>query len=222
MNEVWRVIEGTNGRYEVSNKGKVRSMNYNKTGKVKELKPKIDKYGYLVVTLHIDGKQKSITIHTLVAKAFIPNPENKPQVNHKDGNKQNPDESNLEWCTVSENIKHAFDTGLKEKSRQHARETILKYNQSCKKPITAISIVSDNVLYFDSIGEASAFLHIKDISKPLRKDTLTANGYCFEYGHLNREESEKAKQSVINTLGEKKFHSLLKRIESKKGVMPCQ
>lgn len=222
MNEEWREIEGTNGSYEVSNTGKVRSMNYNKSGRIKELKQKIDKYGYCVVTLHVKGKQKYPTVHRLVACAFIPNPNNLPQVNHKDTNKENNSVSNLEWCTPGENIKHAFDNGLKEKSIIHARSNILKYNESCKKPITAISIINGDVLYFDSIKEASITLKIRDISKPLSKTTLTANGYCFEYGHLSIEEAEKAKQSVIDTLGEGRFRALVKRIKNKKGVMPCQ
>ena len=222
MGEIWKAIEGTNGRYEVSNTGKVRSLNYNKTGKIKELNQKIDKYGYCIVILHMDKKQKYPTVHRLVAKAFIPNPDNLPQVNHIDGNKQNNNVDNLEWCTNSENVQHAFDIGLKEKSRQHARETILKFNQTCKKPITAISIVDGNVIHFDSIKEAGTTLGIKDVGKPLKKITLTANGYIFEYGLLNSKEAERAKQNVIDVLGENKLHALLKRIENKKGVMPCQ
>lgn len=222
MNEEWRKIEGADERYEVSNTGKVRSTNYNKTGKTKELKQKIDKYGYCVVTLHINGKQKYPSVHRLVAKAFIPNPNNLPQVNHKDTDKKNNNVSNLEWCTCSGNIKHAFDSGLKEKSIIHARNNILKYNESCKKPITAINIVNGEVIYFDSVKEASRILGIKDIGKPLRKTTLTANGYCFEYGHLSVEEAEKVKNNVLDILGEKRYLALLKRLETKKGVMPCQ
>lgn len=217
MSEVWKVIEGTGGRYEVSNTGKIRSLNYNKTGEVKELKQKIDKYGYCTVILHIDKKQKYPTVHRLVAKAFISNPNNLPQVNHRDGNKQNNNVENLEWCTSSENVQHAFDIGLKEKSRQHARDNILKFNQTCKKEITAISIVDGAIIHFNSIKEASNTLEIKDIGKPLRKTTLTSNGYIFEYGHLSVEEAEKAKKYVIDSLGEKKFNSLLKKIETKRG-----
>ena len=124
--EIWKAIEGTNGQYEVSNTGKVRSMNYNKTGEIRELKQKTDRYGYQTVILHIDGKQKYPTVHRLVAKAYIPNPSNLQQVNHISGIKSDNNVENLEWCTVSHNVKHAFDHGLKEKSRDHAREVILK------------------------------------------------------------------------------------------------
>lgn len=89
--------------YEVDTNGNV----YNKNGKLKKfsLNPK----GYCIVNFMIDGKRIGFGIHTLVAKQFIPNPENKTQINHKDGNKQNNCVDNLEWVTPSENIRHSFD-----------------------------------------------------------------------------------------------------------------
>lgn len=217
MIEQWKPIEGSNGMYEVSNTGKVRSTNYNKSGLTRELKQKINRYGYCVVTIHMEGKQKYPTVHRLVANAFIPNPDNKPQVNHKSGIKTDNSVDNLEWSTVSENVQHAFDSGLKEASIIHARDTILAYNETCKKPITAISLFDDEVLHFDSIKEASAATGVKDVSKPLRKTTLTANGYCFEYGNLNTEEADRARKFVKDTLGEKRFNSFRKRIVTKRG-----
>ena len=68
--------------------------------------------GYLITNTTVLGKSVALTAHRLVAKAYIPNPDNKPQVNHKDGNKQNNHVSNLEWCTAKENTQHAHDTGL--------------------------------------------------------------------------------------------------------------
>lgn len=84
--------------YAVTDDGQVWSFYTNKF-----LKQKIDKYGYACVSLSKDGKSLSRTVHRLVAKAFIPNPENKPTVNHKDENKLNNCVDNLEWMTVSEN-----------------------------------------------------------------------------------------------------------------------
>ena len=122
INEVWKPIEGTDGRYEVSNTGMVRSKGTHVNKGIHELKAKTNKYGYKEVTLYLDGKKKSKTIHRLVAITYIPNPENAPQVNHIDGDKTNNDVTNLEWCTSSDNIKHAFRTGLKEANRRRALE----------------------------------------------------------------------------------------------------
>ena len=93
--------------YSITEDGRIFSNRYNRY-----LKSRVNRYGYLHINLRKDKKGYDKTIHRLVAKAFIPNPENKPEVNHIDGNKLNNHVSNLEWCTRSENTKHAFDTGL--------------------------------------------------------------------------------------------------------------
>ena len=79
-----------------------------------EVKQSTTNRGYKRVTLSIDGREERWSVHRLVALLFVPNPEQKPQVNHIDGNKENNDASNLEWCTASENNKHAIRTGLRK------------------------------------------------------------------------------------------------------------
>jgi hypothetical protein len=119
MNEIWKDVVGWEGLYEVSNIGRVRSVDRylghpnSPTGafrKGKILTPKSKKYAD--IHLWRNSKYVSTHVHRLVAIAFIDNPENKPEVNHRDGNKLNNHISNLEWVTRSENLKHAAETGL--------------------------------------------------------------------------------------------------------------
>jgi len=113
----FRIIKGYDNLYCVNHEGIVVSPSYtDKRGYFRELrvlKPSKRGKGYLAVGLMKDGKQVPVSVHRLVAKAFIPNPENKPQVNHKDGNKENNHVNNLEWVTNQENIRHSYDTGLR-------------------------------------------------------------------------------------------------------------
>jgi predicted DNA-binding protein (UPF0251 family) len=110
--EIWLGVEGYEELYQVSNLGRVKSLKYRRTGKEKLLTLLTDKYGYLHIKLCRNYQEKSVKVHRLIAKAFIPNLENKKEVNHIDGIKANNHVSNLEWATRSENMKHAFRTGL--------------------------------------------------------------------------------------------------------------
>lgn len=107
--------------YEISNYGNVRSLdrivfhpNGNLRLKGKPIKMRVKNYGY--VSLTNNGVSNNFYIHRLVAIAFLPNPELKPQVNHIDGNKFNNNYSNLEWCTAKENLYHARKTGLNKQN----------------------------------------------------------------------------------------------------------
>ena len=149
MIEEWRPVVGYEGLYEVSNTGRVRSLdrydsrNCFRKGKVLSLFK--DRYGYLSVVLSCNGKYKTTTVHRLVAQAFILNPDNLPQVNHRDEDKINNNVENLEWCTAKYNntygtrqdrvrnsrIKNGTYTGLRreeywknyyEKNREKIRE----------------------------------------------------------------------------------------------------
>ena len=100
-----QVLSLFNGKYEVTSDGKI----FSNVGNKKELKGKINKYGYKMVVLHVNGKQIYPNLHRLIANAFLPNPHNLPEVNHKDGNKQNNCVDNLEWVTTRQNLIHCRD-----------------------------------------------------------------------------------------------------------------
>lgn len=110
--ETWKEIEGYENHYFVSNLGNVKTNNHYGSGRTAILKPAKDFKGYLRVALQKDLKLKTFKVHRLVASAFIKNEFNKPQVNHKDGNKNNNSVENLEWCTNKENAHHAIANGL--------------------------------------------------------------------------------------------------------------
>jgi hypothetical protein len=116
MEEIWKDIPGYEGKYQVSNLGRVKSLSKKlscvrngktafRVTKEKIMKPYIPKNGYARMDL---GGRNTNLVHRLVAKAFIPNPENKPCVNHIDGNPSNNNLHNLEWCTYSENELHSY------------------------------------------------------------------------------------------------------------------
>lgn len=110
MVEIWKQIDEYDGMYEISTLGRVKSFKA-KTEKI--LIPTKDRYGYFSVRLCKNGIIKRFKVHRLVACVFIKNPNNYTDVNHKDGNKANNTLENLEWVTRSQNLKHAFDLGLK-------------------------------------------------------------------------------------------------------------
>lgn len=107
MKEIWKDIPDTNGMYKVSNFGSVFSAKSKKKLSICKAKK-----GYCVCNISKNGNTKTTYVHRLVAKAFIPNPKKKLQVNHIDGNKQNNNIENLEWCTDKENKDHALKNGL--------------------------------------------------------------------------------------------------------------
>lgn len=114
--EVWKVHPACKGRFMVSNYGRVMNR-----ARGKLMKTQLSQSGYVTFSTKEDGRNsKSIClrVHRMVAECFLDNPEGKEQVNHKDGDKTNNHVDNLEWCTRSENIQHAWDTGLQPRRRK--------------------------------------------------------------------------------------------------------
>lgn len=134
---MWKkiIINNIKTNYSVNEEGKVRNDLTNK-----ELSPRIQQ-GYKHVTIYVNKKPKSCRVHRLVALAFIPNPENKPYVNHKNGIRSDNNVNNLEWVTPSENTQHAVDTGLFKPTRE--------------KEVVQYSLNGDKIAIYKSISEAA-------------------------------------------------------------------
>lgn len=118
--EIWKEIDGQNGRYLISNMNRVKATYRTiilKNGKQRVLPERIlscshNCHGYKIISFWNNNKNKCYSLHRLIAKAFIPNPENKKEVNHLNGDKKDNRLENLEWATHQENLSHAFRTGL--------------------------------------------------------------------------------------------------------------
>ena len=182
MEEIWKDIEGFEGYYQVSNFGKVRSLDriikngetstYLKRGMM--LKQFVDSTGaYWMVSLVKNNKSSTKSVHRLVAKAFIPNPDNKPQVGHKDektlknSGECNNHVDNLEWVTSSENTRHAIKNN----------HLVAWGNEP--KPIVATKLDDGATLEFESIRQAEVVLDTRHIVDVLKGKRASAKGYTF-------------------------------------------
>lgn len=156
VNYKW--IEGFEGKYAINKQGDVLSVNYRMTGQAVHLKSARNKHGYMMITLTKDKKQKNYYIHRLTAEAFIPNPENYPEINHKDCNKLNNDISNLEQCSRQHNLEHSYKHNL-------------AYNMPKK--------VTNGKKIQPSIKQAgrSLGIHFQAISACINGKTKSAGGY---------------------------------------------
>ena len=146
MEEQWKDVVGCPG-YEVSNLGQVRSSNYNHTGKPKLLKQQLIAQGYLRVVLWINKKPYTKMVHRLVAEAFIPNPDNLPQVNHKDENKTRNVADNLEWCTALYNSQYG--------TRSQRLSLALTDNPNFIKPVYQLDDFDNIINEYPSIAKAA-------------------------------------------------------------------
>lgn len=202
IGEFWRPVKGYEGLYEVSNLGRVRSLNYNHTGKICTLK-NVKQNVYLAVNLYCRGESKFKHIHRLVAETFLPNPFNLPCVNHKDENGLNnfvfcrldgsvdPSKSNLEWCSYKYNSNYGtsrsrLSAALKGKKRNTA--TIEKLRNNAKgntyrrKSIKSIS-KDGNVVFYDSLTLAAIAIggSVTAIVNCLKGRAKTSKGLRWEY-----------------------------------------
>lgn len=173
--EIWKPIEGTKGYIEVSNKGRVRSL---LSGTPRFIKTQKDGKGYHRIRVTIDRVKLSFKLHREVAKAFIDNPCSLPQVNHKDGNKDNNNVDNLEWMTNRENAHHAISSGLWDSVIEGAR----RGNESRKKPLIAYRTEGyPCTRYYESISEAERDIGSRHICDVLKGKRTHVKGWTFEY-----------------------------------------
>lgn len=166
--ENWKDILGYEGRYQVSDNGRVKGLpideKHCKRSEEIILKTFVCGAGYQEVLLYRNNQRKPKLVHRLVAEAFIPNPDGKREVNHKDGNKHNNDASNLEWVTPSEN-------------QQHSRKVL--NSQSFKRKVLCVEMGKT----FESIKQAATTLGLKSplIWKCCNGTQGTTGGYHWQY-----------------------------------------
>lgn len=174
MKEEWLDIAGFEGKYQVSNLGNVKSLNYNKTGEARLLKPNKTKNGYLQVALCKNNQRKMKLIHVLVAEAFIPNPSGLPQVNHKDEQKNNNCVDNLEWCDAKYNINY----GTHNQRSAEKRRGVYGRNKTCKPVIC----VETEIIYSGAYeAEQKTGISNGNINQACQGKRKTAGGYHWSY-----------------------------------------
>ena len=149
MKEEWRDIKGYEGKYQISNLGRVKSLNYHRENREKILSDAPTKGGYLIIGLCKNGKRKPYSIHKLVAEAFIENPNNYKEVNHKDEDKTNNRVDNLEWCTAK------YNTNYGTRNKRHSEKIKGSKHPQARK-IQCITTGRS----FNCIKEAAEFYHI--------------------------------------------------------------
>jgi len=184
-NEIWKDVPDYEGLYQVSNLGRVKSLERTRKGnggsicKVKEklLSLKIDKYGYVCYTLCKDGRLFYFTAHRLVALAFIdnPNPYSFNQINHIDGNKRNNTSQNLEWCDAKHNQNEAVRLGLRGGKPYKPRVDSSKIDQ--------IDLIGNLIKRYDNLAQAERENGISKtaICNCLNRRSKTSSGFFWKY-----------------------------------------
>lgn len=177
-NEIWKDVVGYEGNYKISNLGRIKSLSkYNKMG-FDTIMSQSYKCEYMYINLYKNGKLSSKRVHRLVAQAFIPNPLNKPQVNHINGIKTDNRAENLEWCSRSENMLHAYRNGL-------VKNNMNSINAMRKANIKPIYQLKDGIIIneFESVSKASKKLKINEklIYRVLGGFRKTTHKFTFVY-----------------------------------------
>lgn len=171
--ERWKEIEGTSGRYFVSDHGRVKSTKYRSSNKEQLLNPGVLKIGYKSVHIRFDNTEKRtrLLVHRLVAECFCEKPKTseKLEVNHIDLDKLNNHYTNLEWVTSSGNTEHAVSMGR-----------LIPWNNP-RKPVKAINIETKEEIMFKSVSDAEKALGTRHITHVLKKQRGQTKGYTFEY-----------------------------------------
>ncbi|PEI42608.1 HNH endonuclease [Bacillus pseudomycoides] len=192
--ELWKPISGYEGIYEVSSLGRVRSLDrvivdyrgIEKSVGGKILKPGVTNKGYYIVSLNSVDKRHTLTVHRLVANAFIPNLDNKPQVNHINGIKTDNRICNLEWLTNEENMKHAINNGLANKGGRK--------KGSQNKRITISSKKSNNVVPM-SIEERR---ELDKIRKRESRQSIPREQYLKEQEEIRQKKVDELKNIILD------------------------
>ena len=179
MTEIWKDIEGYEGLYQISNFGRIKSLERRvkgkKPGTTQHIKEKIRKFsytteGYAYVVLAKEGVNKTILVHRLVAKAFIPNPDNLPCVNHKDENKQNDFVENLEWCTYSYN--NIYKNIHRRRNLDNVNRKVIQYD-----------LEMNEIKRWDSLTEPCSFYGIAagNMIKCCKGERIHCAGFKWRY-----------------------------------------
>ena len=188
MKEIWKDVKGYEGSYQVSNLGNVKSLDriithrngrkFNVKGKM--LTPKKHTGGYSQVCL---SKRNYRYIHRLVAEVFIPNPENLPEVNHKDENKKNNHAENLEWCTSKYNTNYGTCIQRMVSNMDYSKTTIAAHNAN-KKPVLQFDKNGNFIKKWDCASDAERYLRNKItgfICKCCKGEHKFAYGFVWKY-----------------------------------------
>lgn len=172
--EIWLPVEGYEGLYEVSDLGRVRSLNYRHTGETKILRTGMTRGGYLTVALCKDGKQKTVKVHRLVATAFVPNMFDDDCVNHINEDKTDNRADNLMWCDHSEN--NVWGSRIKRVSEKNT-------NGKLSKPLLQFTKSGEFIQEWPSASEVERVLefYIQGISMCCRGERKSYKGFIWRY-----------------------------------------